>query len=191
MLFANPLLHPTSVGEAIDDLPRIESGGGADAMAYTNDPQCTYQEVLRKGSSRLFNHECMDLAKVNVERMQHVKPGGSWRDIPFDLLPRGLKIARRSDHTRRYGRLDPTALSGTVLTKCDPHWGTFVHYNQDRVISIREAARIQSFPDWFRFIGPRVSQYRQVGNAVPPLLARHLADHIKKLLKTAQRKKKG
>jgi DNA (cytosine-5)-methyltransferase 1 len=93
-----------------------------------------------------------------------------------------MKRARRSDHTRRYGRIDPDGLSGTVLTKCDPHWGTFFHYDQDRALTVREAARIQSFPDEYRFYGSRVSQYEQVGNAVPPLLAKTLAEHIRQTI---------
>lgn len=70
------------------------------------------------------------------------------------------------------------------MTKCDPHWGTVVHYGQERIISVREAARIQSFPDWFRFTESKGEQYRQVGNAVPPLLAQAIAEHIKSLLFT-------
>ena len=64
------------------------------------------------------------------------------------------------------------------MTKCDPHWGTVIHYEQDRIISVREAARIQSFPDRFQFTGSIADQYRQVGNAVPPLLAKAIANHI-------------
>ncbi len=168
-LFDSGLLPPTTVSEAIDDLPAVESGGGVTGVPYQSEPETTYQKQMREGSKNIHNHECLGLAKINLRRMQHVKPGGSWRDIPYDLLPAGLQRARRSDHTRRYGRLDPNCLSGTVLTKCDPHWGTFIHYDQDRVITVREAARIQSFPDWFRFTGAKVNQDRQVGNAVPPL----------------------
>lgn len=82
-----------------------------------------------------------------------------------------MRQARRSDHTKRYGRVDPDGLASTILTKCDPHWGAYFHYDQDRAFTVREAARIQSFPDTFRFSGSRVEQYEQVGNAVPPLLA--------------------
>jgi DNA (cytosine-5)-methyltransferase 1 len=96
-----------------------------------------------------------------------------------------MKKARRSDHTRRYGRIDPDGLSGTVLTKCDPHWGAFFHYDQDRALTVREAARIQSFPDEYRFYGSRVSQYEQAGNAVPPLLAKTVAGHILRTLLAA------
>ena len=151
-------------------------------MHYACPPQNAYQQKLRGDAQQLYNHECANLGQTNIERLQHIQPGGSWRDIPHELLPKGLQQARRSDHTKRYGRLDPQGLSGTILTKCDPHWGAFFHYNQDRVISIREAARIQSFPDWFRFTGSKTEQYRQVGNAVPGLLAEAIATHIKALL---------
>jgi DNA (cytosine-5)-methyltransferase 1 len=89
-----------------------------------------------------------------------------------------MKRARRSDHTKRYGRLDPDGLSSTILTKCDPHWGTFIHPSQDRVLTVREAARIQSFPDRVVFQGDLAEQYEQVGNAVPPLFARALGEAI-------------
>lgn len=178
-LFFDNLLPPTTISDAISDLPPIPSGGGRSEMDYSIPAQSKYQEEIRRNSERIFNHECMGVAAINLERIKYVKPGGSWRDIPFELLPEGLKRARRSDHTKRYGRLHPDGLSGTILTKCDPHWGSFFHYNQDRIISIREAARIQSFPDFFRFSGPKVEQYRQVGNAVPPLLAAAIAKQIK------------
>jgi len=85
-----------------------------------------------------------------------------------------MKRAKRSDHTKRYGRMHPDGLSCTVLTKCDIHWGAYIHPFQDRTLTVREAARIQSFPDWFCFAGPRTEQYVQVGNAVPPLLGRQI-----------------
>ncbi|MGA2262343.1 MAG: DNA cytosine methyltransferase [Acidobacteriota bacterium] len=176
------LRDPVTVGEAISDLPPIKSGGGAEIMEYTSASQCDYQQWARRQSSRLYNHHCVDLSDINHQRMRHVRPGGSWRDIPRELLPEGMKRARRSDHTRRYGRLDPNGIAFTVMTKCDPHWGTVVHYTQDRVISVREAARFQSFPDWFTFYGSKGSQYRQVGNAVPPLLAKAIAGRIRHYL---------
>ncbi len=182
LFLEDKLQKPITVGEAIGDLPHIESGGGSLEMDYYLPPQSEYQALLRNHSKRLYNHICSGVSDINIERMSHVLPGGSWRDIPHDLLPLGMQRARRSDHTKRYGRLDPEGVSGTILTKCDPHWGTVFHFNQDRIISVREAARIQSFPDWFRFIGTRSDQYRQVGNAVPPLLAQAIGKHIKKLI---------
>lgn len=181
-LFDEPLRSSATVEEAIGDLPSIPSGGGAAEMAYARPAGNDYQSRMRRGATTLHNHECANMSAVNLERMHHVNPGGSWRDIPFELLPAGMRRAKRSDHTRRYGRLHPERMSPTIMTKCDPHWGTVVHYEQDRIISVREAARIQSFPDWFRFKGPKVEQYRQVGNAVLPLLAQAIAEHIKSLL---------
>jgi DNA (cytosine-5)-methyltransferase 1 len=178
-LFGNLLDSFTTVKQAIGDLPSIAVNEGGDEMEYDKPARTAYQRQMRSGSEKLYNHLAGALSPQNLERAKHIPPGGSWRDIPHELLPKGMKRARRSDHTRRYGRIDPDGLSGTVLTKCDPHWGTFFHYDQDRALTVREAARIQSFPDTYRFYGSRVSQYEQVGNAVPPLLAQTLAEHIR------------
>ena len=97
-----------------------------------------------------------------------------------------MKRARRSDHTKRYGRLHPDGLASTILTKCDPHWGSYIHPDQDRIISVREAARLQTFPDTVRFYGSLVDQYKQVGNAVPPLLAKAIGERIKWCLSTLE-----
>jgi DNA (cytosine-5)-methyltransferase 1 len=95
-----------------------------------------------------------------------------------------MQRALRKDHTTRYGRLSPTDLAGTLLTKPDPHWGTFLHYDlkQQRLISVREAARFQSFPDSHVFFGSQVDQYRLCGNAVPPLMAQAVATEVQKIL---------
>ena len=133
-----------------------------------------YQREMRQGSISVHNHSAPKLGEINIERMRHIPQGGSWRDIPFDLLPDGMKRAKRSDHTKRYGRMSWNGQSSTVLTKCDIHWGAFIHPDQDRSITVREAARIQSFPDWFHFMGPRTGQFVQVGNAVPPILGKRI-----------------
>jgi DNA (cytosine-5)-methyltransferase 1 len=177
-----PLKPYTPVRDAISDLPQLGINDGAEEADYTTPPQTAYQKEMRKRSAKLYNHSAGMLSQQNLERLRYIPPGGSWRDIPFDLLPKGMKSARRSDHTRRYGRLDPDGLSGTILTKCDPHWGSFFHWSQDRALTVREAARLQSFPDAFRFFGSRVSQFEQVGNAVPPLLAQVIAKHIRNSL---------
>ncbi|KIL39303.1 DNA methyltransferase [Gordoniibacillus kamchatkensis] len=167
-----------NVEQAIMDLPEIGVNGGADEMDYTQERVCEYQRYVRDGSLMVFNHTSPNLSDINIKRLSYIKQGGSWRDIPVDLLPAGMKKAKRSDHTKRYGRLSLQGLSSTILTKCDPHWGAYFHPTQDRVISVREAARFQSFPDKFRFLGPKAEQYKQVGNAVPPLLARAVAMEI-------------
>jgi DNA (cytosine-5)-methyltransferase 1 len=181
-LFQKHLKNYTPVIDALSDLPNIEAGAIVEKLEYASRPLNDYQTYLRQGSNFINHHYCNRLAKINLERLKHIPQGGSWRDIPHDLLPEGLKRARRSDHTKRYGRLDPKGLCSTVLTKCDPHWGSFFHPNYDRVISIREAARIQSFPDTYNFFGSVTEQYEQVGNAVPPLLARAIGLQIKYLI---------
>lgn len=164
-----------TVADAIIDLPPIDNGGGLDEMDYSTPANSQYQSGLRSGAKKVFNHQCAGLGNVNLQRLPHIPQGGSWRDIPFDILPAGMKRARRSDHTKRYGRLALDGIASTILTKCDPHWGTYIHPTQDRIISIREAARFQSFPDSFRFFGSMSDKYEQVGNAVPPHLARCVA----------------
>jgi DNA (cytosine-5)-methyltransferase 1 len=173
-LFAQELKKHTKVWDAISDLPAIEPGNIQGDFDYSTPPQSDYQITMRRGARKIKNHFCTNLGKVNLERLQHIPQGGSWRDIPFELLPAGLKRARRSDHTKRYGRLHPDGLCSTIMTKCDPHWGSFFHPVQNRVISVREAARIQSFPDAYSFQGSVTQQYEQVGNAVPPLMAKAL-----------------
>jgi DNA (cytosine-5)-methyltransferase 1 len=176
------LLPAVTVGEAIGDLPRLEMGEGAETIGYTSEKTSEFAHRIRNPEGVTFNHFAAKLSKQNVERMKYVKPGGSWRDIPFELLPKGMQRARKSDHTKRYGRLRKNGLAGTVMTKCDPHWGTVFLPDQDRSLTVREAARFQSFPDTYRFLGPRVSQYEQVGNAVPVLLANAIAQQIRKHL---------
>ena len=167
-----------NVAQALSDLPPIENGGGNNVMDYKSKPKSDYQKEMRLGADKLYNHVAAGLGQTNLVRLPHIPPGGSWRDIPFDLLPKGMQRARRSDHTKRYGRLDPAGIGSTILTKCDPHWGTYIHPDQDRIISAREAARLQSFPDRFRFYGSLTEQYEQIGNAVPPLFARALGEAI-------------
>ena len=180
----NERLKPlVTVTDAIGDLPSLESGNGSDEMEYSSQPRSAYQSLLRLDSDRVFNHFAPRLAAVNLERIPHIPQGGSWRDLPYGLLPAGMKRARRSDHTKRYGRLHPDRQACTILTKCDLHWGAYIHPEQDRTITVREAARFQSFPDTFRFQGNRGEQFRQVGNAVPPLLAQAVAEGILSILK--------
>ncbi len=172
-----PGLAPfVSVWDAIGDLPRLRNGETAkDGSPYRFEGKSEYQRELRQNGGGVFNHSAPKLAQINLARMEHIPEGGSWRDIPLNLLPAGMKKAHRSDHTKRYGRLEKKGLASTILTKCDLHWGAYIHPEQDRSLTVREAARLQSFPDWFQFKGPRTEQYVQVGNAVPPLLGRRLA----------------
>jgi DNA (cytosine-5)-methyltransferase 1 len=177
------LLPPISVEAAISDLPPLTNGGGVDGgVPYGRAGKLSdFQKRMRHGSRELTNHWARALLPPNTERIKHIPKGGDWRSIPHALLPPGMQRALRKDHTTRYGRLAQNQLAGTLLTKPDPHWGTFIHYDlaQQRLISVREAARFQSFPDIHTFYGGQVDQYRLCGNAVPPLLAEAVAVNVK------------
>ena len=173
----------TTVKEAIGDLPPLMCGErGEEVKEYISEPFCDYQRRLRVGSPGVYNHEAPRLSKINLERLKHIRPGGNWTDIPDDLLPKGMKRANRGDHTKRYGRVTADGLASTILTKCDPHWGAYFHYEQERSFTVREAARIQSFPDHYIFTGTIAEQFAQVGNAVPPLLAEAVGLTLKSIL---------
>ncbi|MGJ0653502.1 DNA cytosine methyltransferase [Bifidobacterium bifidum] len=176
----------TTLREAIGDLPSLQNGERGEAVKeYPVRPQCDYQRALRRGSIGVLNHEAPRLSAVNMQRLNYIQQGGNWTDIPDELLPKGMRKARKSDHTKRYGRPMWDGLSSTILTKCDPHWGAFFHPDQNRAFTVREAARIQSFPDHYVFTGSQAEQYAQVGNAVPPLLALAVGTSLSAVLKEA------
>lgn len=176
-------IHFTTVEEAIGDLPPLKAGErGSLIKEYAKAPTCDYQKRARTGSSGVYNHEAPRLSKANLDRLRFIKPGGNWTDIPDELLPKGMQQARKTDHTKRYGRVTPDGLASTILTKCDPHWGAYFHYSQERSFTVREAARIQSFPDYYIFKGSLSEQFAQVGNAVPPLLAESVGLALKSIL---------
>ncbi len=176
-----------TVSDAISDLPLLQNGEACAQRSYRFKPRSRYQHELRENSDGVFNHSAPRLAPINMKRMEHIPQGGSWRDVPIRLLPEGMKKARRCDHTKRYGRLHWDGLASTILTKCDLHWGAYIHPAQDRVLTVREAARFQSFPDWFHFEGSQTEQYVQVGNAVPPLLGRQIGTTLLETLSRSRR----
>lgn len=176
-----------TVHEAIGDLPTLVNGEQGDKVkTYSCDAFCDYQLRARRGSIGVLNHEAPRLSPTNMKRLEYIKPGGNWTDIPHALLPKGMQRARKTDHTKRYGRVHPDGLASTILTKCDPHWGAFFHYEQNRSFTVREAARLQSFPDHFVFTGNQAEQFAQVGNAVPPLLAQAVGLSLCSILNTEE-----
>ncbi|MFX0046246.1 MAG: DNA (cytosine-5-)-methyltransferase [Candidatus Hermodarchaeota archaeon] len=137
--------------------------------------------LLPKGTV-LYNHVCAKLSEFDMEVIRTVPPGGSWKDIPVKIASKSSRltqIRRSGGRTTYYGRLQGNLPSYTINTYFNrPGNGTFIHPTQDRLISQREAARLQSFPDRFRFMGSTTSIYKQIGNAVPPLLARAIGSLI-------------
>jgi DNA (cytosine-5)-methyltransferase 1 len=164
--------------EAIGDLPSIESG--CETSVYTGEPRCEYQQRMRRGlTDELHNHYAPRMSPQNLARINALTEGQDWRDLPNELLPEGMKRALRKDHTRRYSRMTWEGVPRSIITRFrDPKSGEYTHPAQQRTISIREAARIQSFPDSFIFAGSYSEQYDQVGNAVPPLLAEAVGKEV-------------
>lgn len=173
-----------TVWDAIGDLPPLIRNGGSKTIKHSRQLKTDYQRRARRGTEKLFDHVTYKLNSTMLKRIAHVPEGGNWTHIPVRLLPSGMRRARRSDHTKRYGRLRRKGLASTILTKCDPHWGAYVHPTQQRTISVREAARLQGFPDNFVFAGDFITkQYEQVGNAVPIPVAAAMAKSVRQKLR--------
>ncbi len=173
-----------TVRDALSDLPAIENGGGHAEMDYPpTDGLLPYQEWCRTGATVLMNHVCHRTPPRNIELIKHIPPGKNWKAIPEQLRPERFKHVALKDHTTTFGRLRWDMPSRTVTTYFNNiSSGAFTHPEQHRGISVREGARLQAFPDTHRFLGTLARQYRQVGNAVPPLLARYVATHTHQLL---------
>jgi len=167
---------------AIGDLPPVTAG--EEATHYVGPPEGPYQQAMRAGlNGELTNHYAARLSAANLARLALIKPGQDWRDLPRELLPAGMQRALRKDHTRRYRRMTWEGVPRAVITRFrDPKSGEYTHPEQDRTITIREAARLQGFPDGFIFRGDRTSQYEQVGNAVPTQLAEAIASEVRRCL---------
>jgi DNA (cytosine-5)-methyltransferase 1 len=176
---------------AIGDLPEVEAGGTV--SVYGGNPRYRFQKAARTTSSgrrmdgsELHDHYAAALGAMTVNRLRHLKPGEDWRDLPYELLPGSMRRALRKDHTRRYRRMDWDGVPRAIITRFrDPKSGEYTHPEQHRTISIREAARIQGFPDWFSFAGRNTSKYTQVGNAIPVPLAKAIADEVNSCLRGA------
>jgi DNA-cytosine methyltransferase len=174
-----------TVDEAIGDLPRIDQRRTrwAGPVEYHLPASNSFQRAMRGRKSLVHNHVIPTTASINLERIRRVPEGGNWKDIPAHLLPPRLVKCRMTDHSTTYGRLSRCHPSFTITSVFgNVTAGAFTHPTQDRALSIREGARLQGFPDNFVFHGPRNAQAKQIGNAVPPLLAHAVADHMRKLL---------
>jgi len=132
----------------------------------------------------LFNHYINKVSELDMRMIVSISEGGNWKDIPHDIPSKRLEgIRSTGGRTTLYGRLrrdKPAYTVNTYFTR--PGNGTFIHPIHDRLITPREAARLQSFPDNYRFYGAKSHIATQIGNAVPPLLAYSVAAEIKKHL---------
>lgn len=158
--------------DALSDMPDINIDNGmADFMEYTKDPSNDYQKYLRKDSIGLRNNQITVHSEQTVNIISMIKDGGKIKDLP----PEYWSIRK---YNKAFERMSASRPSNTV----DTGHRNYFHYSENRIPTARENARLQSFPDRFEFLGTKGSQYKQIGNAVPPLLAKAIAEAIKEQL---------
>jgi DNA (cytosine-5)-methyltransferase 1 len=160
-----------TVWDAIGDLPSLHSNESKDS--YASDPTNEYQKRMRRDCSKLTDHKSPNHSEIMVERMRHIPQGGNHSD-----LPERLRLS--SGYPNIYGRLRSDEPSDTITGNCGciSAPGRFIHPFDNRAISVREAMRLQSFPDRWVVFGSQNKKYKQVGNAVPPILAEALGKQI-------------
>ena len=168
--FPKPLLMPeeyVTSREAIDDLPALVDNLGTEESSYCLSPRTDFQRQMRGDCNILYNHTATAHKDFVKEVVAQVPEGGNYKD-----LPKGVGEHRKFHMA--WTRCDGHKPSRTI----DTGHRNYFHYEYNRIPTVRESARLQSFPDDFVFIGTRTQQYRQVGNAVPPLLGLALAKHL-------------
>jgi DNA (cytosine-5)-methyltransferase 1 len=171
-----------TVDNAIGDLPPVEGGwrpdGGADGWARYEGPRTTFQRAARDGvpaerADRVYDHITRPVREDDAVAFATMDS-----TTRYSELDPGLRRYRHDIFDDKYKRLDPHALSRSITAHIakDGYW--YIHPYQDRTLTVREAARIQTFPDRVRFAGPPSAAFRQIGNAVPPLLARRVGEAV-------------
>lgn len=183
--------NPVTVDMAISDLPAIASGEGCEQMQYATDPQNEYQRLMRQDSKFVMNHISMKHTQRLIERFKAIKPGQSLIDVweTHGAVKRGqpseksnIKFAQNNQ--RLFGNKPAPTIAASFQSN-------FIHPHLNRNFTAREGARLQSFPDNFIFEGMRtkmswekgLSQYQQIGNAVPVLLAYAIAKNLASQIK--------
>jgi DNA (cytosine-5)-methyltransferase 1 len=176
-----PICPPgLSVLDAIGDLPSISAGGGNEAMPYAAEPFTEYQRMRRGDASILFNHRSRSHSRAMLRKMAMIPEGGRNQELADELR---LRSSEGEYFSQAYARLHRHGIAQTITTYFhNPGSGRFTHYEDLRALTVREAARIQSFDDRFIFTGKLEQQMRHVGNAVPVLMARAIAEHCGLLL---------
>lgn len=172
------LTENVTIWDAISDLAFLNSGEGTEDQPYRYPPQTEYQKCLRKNSASLHNHVATNHSKIALQRLALIPPNAGREALPEEHLTKSI-------YSGTWTRMRKDESSVTITTRFDtPSSGKFTHPFLNRAITVREAARIQSFPDTYIFSGTKGSQMKQVGNAVPPRLALAIAsvimDDIKK-----------
>jgi DNA (cytosine-5)-methyltransferase 1 len=161
-----------TVRDAIGDLPSLNAGDEYNAEVYPFPPQTAYQAMIRNGSTKLFNHVARALSPIQMSRVRLLSEGQDARDLPPELAP-------KKHYSGAYGRLYWDKPARTITRWVfHPGSGRFFHPTQNRTITIREAARLHSYPDNFHFLGTYTDMASQIGESVPPLLGKAIAASI-------------
>ena len=159
-----------TVWQAISNLPEPTEDGKINIKKIENE----YQRFLSAKSKKTYNHVVTKHSTVAIKRMEKIRINEN-----FTVLDEKINTV----HSGSYGRLDPNSIAPTITTRFDtPSGGRFIHPYRDRTITPREAARIQSFPDDFEFVGTKSCICKQIGNAVPPKLSYFLGTMIRRIL---------
>jgi DNA (cytosine-5)-methyltransferase 1 len=173
----------TTVWNAIGDLPEVDGGwrppGGADGWAAYGGPVTGFQRRMREGvadadAAKVFDHITRPVRDDDAQAFQLMDATTRYSD-----LPKEMRRYRHDIFDDKYKRLDEDGLSRTITAHIakDGYW--YIHPRQNRTLTVREAARLQTFPDWFRFAGPPSAAFRQIGNAVPPMVAEPLGRAVR------------
>ncbi len=164
--------NPITCSDALSDLPSLNSDNGLnETHNYIAKPKNDYQKIMRNNSKIIKNHQITEHSEQTIEIINKIPDGGSIKD-----LPREYWEVRK--YNKAFERMSSIRPSNTV----DTGHRNYFHYQENRIPTVRENARIQSFPDDFEILGSKTSQYKQVGNAVPPLLAYAIAKSINEQL---------
>ena len=169
-----------SVKDALGDLPSATKNN--EILIYDKSARTQYQKIMRLNNKFIYDHTIPQMSDLDKYIVSCVKPGGNYMDIPSTVNSKRIKrLQEHGGHTTCYGRMLPDQPSYTINTYFNrPNVGCNIHYAEDRLITIREALRLQSFPDNYVLVSSsKQGKCLIVGNAVPPLLAQIMASTLK------------
>ncbi len=173
--------HHVSVWEAISDLPPLQHGEGSEITCYATPAASDYQRRIRTAQGLVRNHVARFLQPTQLARLAALEPGQGHKDLPTHLQV-------KTGYSGAYGRLTKDMVAPTITRWVfHPGSGRYGHPVDTRVLSIREVARIQGFPDDYDFVGTYTQQAGQLGNAVPPLLAEAVISDLDEQLRRYRR----